>query len=187
MSRQSLRHTSARVLLVFFLAAVACIGLAASPMQDANADPRRHRPPPAARAVVEAVNALVPSDIGLDAAAITTCGLDRLPGSLAEILPLLPRAHRSLIEDCAHGRLRVKHREEAFSPLDLLDEPAEIDSEAVQRSAAEPVRDFFAGRPVDVATGAGLSEGAYPIAFDWVVALDPRTHTIFSFVLNCRD
>jgi hypothetical protein len=38
-----------------------------------------------------------------------------------------------------------------------------------------------------VATGAGLTEEPYPLGFDWAVVLDPGSHTLFSFVLNCRD
>lgn len=62
-----------------------------------------------------------------------------------------------------------------------------IDGSTVHREDVATIRKFFTGRAVDVATGVGLSDGPYPIDFDWAVVLDTRSGTLFSFVLNCRD
>jgi hypothetical protein len=180
------------VLAAFATAEAACVVLAASPTRAANDGGRVRRPPAAARAavkVVEIVNALVPSDVGIDVAASVPTAVERLPASLSDLLPLLPPEHRQLIEECARGRLRVKRGVMAFDPLELLDELADAEADGGRDTArdAAPIREFFSHRPVDVATGTGLSDGPYPITFDWAVALDPRTHTLFSFVLNCRD
>ncbi len=143
----------------------------------ADTDP----PVPATRAVVEAVNVLVPSDVAIPAAASAACALERLPGSIDTLLPLVPAEHRALVEECVHGRLRFERQRVAFDPLEMLDDPV------VAEVSVAAVRHFFSGRPVDVACGAGLSEGPYPISFDWALVLDPRSRTVFSFVLNCRD
>lgn len=132
-------------------------------------------------ALSKAVNQLATTDIPIAAAASMPCALGQLPRSLAKLLPLLPSDHRDLIEECAHGRIRISR---AVSTFDLL---AAIEDPANRPAAAARVRSFFDGRLVDVATGAGLSDEPYPISFDWVVVLDPDSKTLFSFVLNCRD
>lgn len=179
----------ALVLAACVAAGVACVAVAASPTRAAKAGSRARRSPAAARAVVEGVNALVPSDVGINAAASVPTTLERMPASRADLLPLLPQEHRQLIEECVRGRLRMKRGVMAFDPLELLDEPADETADGGRDTAGEAtlIREFFSNRRVDVATGTGLSEGPYPISFDWAVALDPHTHTIFSFVLNCRD
>lgn len=144
---------------------------------------RGRAPRAAARAVVDAVNAIVQADIPVDAAESTTCTLDRLPAALAELQPLVPGRHRRLIEECVHGRIHVRRRLEAFELLAMIDGPEGI---ATGPDAAT-VREFFAGRTVDVAIGRGESDGPYPLSFDWAVVLDQRSRTLFSFVLNCRD
>lgn len=158
-----------------------CVAFAMSSRRESEAGPRPTQPSAAALAMVEAMNAIVPSDIQIVVAASSPCELEKLPMSIADLLPLLPPEHRPLIEECARGGMHVQRRLVAFDPLDLLDEPSGGD----ERSAT--IRDFFSGRPVDVATGTGSSEGPYPISFDWAVVLDPRSQTLFSFVLNCRD
>ena len=139
------------------------------------------RSPAGARDVVEAMAALAACDAAIDVAGSTACGLERLPATRAEILPLLPGEHRRLLEECARGRLRLKRRQVDFDLIRLIDEAAD------RPECVATVRAFFAARPVDVAIGVGLSDGPYPIAFDWAVVLDPRSGTLFSFVLNCRD
>jgi len=141
---------------------------------------------PAAAAVaesdlVDAVNALAQADIGIAAAAHTACVLDRLPATRAALLPQLPADHRRLIGECARGRMRISRRMRDFDLLGLIDDPAE------HPAAAAAVRAFFATRTVDVIRGSGLSDGPYPIRFDWVLVLDPGSRTLMSFVLNCRD
>ena len=131
--------------------------------------------------LVDAVNALAQADIGIAAAAYTACVLDRLPATRSALLPQLPADHRRLIGECARGRMRVTRRTRDFDLLGLIEEPAE------RPAAAAVVRAFFALRSVDVATGVGLSDGPYPIRFDWVVVLDPRSRMLVSFVVNCRD
>jgi hypothetical protein len=183
------RHMPRQLFFAIALFGGACVAFAASPTQDAKPGPRVRRPPAAARAVVEAVNSLGVSDVGIDMAACTSCPVERLPGALADLLPLLPREHRQLIEEGVRGRLRVKRGVAAFDPLELLDETAdtEVGEGSDTAGDAAAIRGFFSNRPVDVATGTALTDGPYPISFDWAVALDPRTHTLFSFVLNCRD
>lgn len=166
---------------VVSLAAIVLIALAVHAAPRSRADARESRLPVAARAVVAAVEALAPTDINIDAAASKRCNLDRLPRSFADLLPLLPGEHRSLIEECRRGRMRLERRVAAFDPLAMLDEPAPAGSEAAT------IQEFFVGRPVDVASGTGLSDGPYPIGFDWAVVLDPRSQTLFSFVINCHD
>lgn len=143
--------------------------------------PQRRGSREAARSVVEAMNAIVESDVAIPAAESTACPLDRLPGSRAALLPLVPGGHRRLIEECATGRLRVRRRLRDFDPLALIDEPAD------RPAAVAALRRFFAGRAVDVVTGSGLTDGPYPIAFDWAILLDASSGTLFSFILNCRD
>lgn len=141
-----------------------------------------HRPPSVAEIdVVDAVNALVQADICIAAAARTGCALDRLPTSRAALLRLVPGDHRQLFEECVRGRMRITRQARDFDLLGLIDDPTE------RPAAAAAVRAFFAQRAVDVAMGTGLSDGPYPISFDWVVVLDPHSRTLVSFVLNCRD
>ncbi|MFM9059049.1 MAG: hypothetical protein ACKOSQ_07995 [Planctomycetaceae bacterium] len=163
------------------LSGLLCCALVSAPFRATADDPRDREPRTTVRAVVEAVNALVESDIPIAAAESTACALGRLPGSRAELIPLVPGRHRQLLEECARGRTRV-HRHVA--DFDLV---GMIEGGTRRRSATATISRFFAGRAVDVATGTGLSDGPYPIDFDWAVVLDPRSGTLFSFVLNCRD
>ena len=133
------------------------------------------------RDVVDAMNSLASGDIPIDAAGSTACSLDRLPASRAALLPLMSAEHRRLIEGCARGRMRMQRGTEGLDVVALIEEAAD------HPECAATVRSFFAGRRVDVAVGSGLSDGPYPIVFDWAVVLDPRSGTLFSFVLNCRD
>lgn len=165
----------------FIVAALAIGGLVGFTSSAGRAGDRGRKPTVGAGDVVEAVNALTPSDVAIDPAASTACALDRLPGSRAAILPLVPAGHRQLIDECARGRLRLKRRQADLDLTGLIDEAAD------RPECVATVRAFFAGRPVDVAIGSGLSDGPYPIAFDWAVVLDPGSGTLFSFVLNCRD
>jgi len=170
--------------VVSCLTVVVCAGLAGAPARPVRAErvaAGRHSPAAAVPDVVEAVNSLVQADIGVLAAARTGCTLDRLPASRAALLPLVPGDHRRLLEECARGRMRIARRARDFDLLRLIDDPAD------RPAAAAAVRAYFSQRAVDVAEGTGLSDGPYPIGFDWVVVLDPRSQTIISFVLNCRD
>jgi hypothetical protein len=141
----------------------------------------RPKPPPDGSAVVQAMNALAPADIAIDPALRTSCPLERLPAAKAALLALVPGSHRGLLEEGVRGRIRVQR---GVRDLDL---PGLVDDPAGTPEDAAAVQEFFAGRPVDVATGAGLTEEPYPLSFDWAVVLDPGSHTLFSFVLNCRD
>jgi len=144
-------------------------------------EPRARDLPGSPRALVAAVNAIADADIPLDAAQCAECPLDRLPGSRAALLPLLPTDHRKLLEECARGRMRVQRDLSGFDLVALIEHPA-------RRPAAEAtIRAFFDNRGVDVACGTACSAEPYPISFDWAVVLDRRSHTLFSFVLNCRD
>lgn len=134
-----------------------------------------------ARGVVDAVNAVVQSDIPIPAAAWASCSLPRLPTKLADILPSVPAEHRALIQESARGRLRMRRNLETFAVSGLIDE------ESLDGSDSASLAGLFLGRRVDVATGAGLSDGPYPLGFDWAVVLAPESQTLFSFVLNCRD
>lgn len=165
------RHLGILVVGVLLVAAV----------QPSRAATGRRPSPGADLDVVAAVNALVQADIGIAAAVRTNCALDRLPGSRAALLPLVPSDHRRLIEECARGRTRIRRAARDFDLLGLIDDPA------ARPAATAAVRAFFSTRVVDVATGTGLSAGPYPIRFDWVVVLDPRSRTLVSFVINCRD
>lgn len=163
------------------LAAAFCAVL----VEPARAARARSRPCPshlAARDLVTAVNAIADSDIPLKAAESTACALERLPGSLGALMPLVPVEHRRLLEECAKGRMRVQRRVDGFDLIGLID-----GDEAGRRPEAATIRQFFAGRPVDVALGTGASDGPYPLGFDWVVVLDAGSETLFSFVVNCRD
>ena len=133
------------------------------------------------RGLTKAVNQIASADIPLAAAQSMPCTLEKLPGSLAKILPLLPPDHRALIHECAHGRLRLKR---AVSTFDLV---AAIEDPADKPAAVAAIRSFFDERAVDVVMGEGLSDEPYPISFDWAVVLDPSSGTLFSFVLNCHD
>lgn len=160
---------------------LAGVGIVVAAAAVGRAADRSRKQPVEPRHVVEAVNALAGADIAIVAAGNTSCGLAGLPGSRAEILPLIPVEHRRLIEECARGRLRLRRRQADF------DLPGMIDAAADLPECVATLRAFFAGRAVDVATGIGLSDGPYPIRFDWAVVLDQRSGTLFSFVLNCRD
>lgn len=135
----------------------------------------------AAQGLISAVNAVAPADVGISPADVAPCLLDELPSARAKLLPLLPPEHRRLIADCARGRTRVRRSVRAFDLLALLDDPVPTTADAA------PIREFFEDRAVDVATGSAISDGPYPISFDWAVVLDAETHTLYSFVLNCRD
>ena len=97
------------------------------------------------------------------------------------MLSLVPGEHQRLLADCARGRIRIVRGVENFDLVGMIDDPAE------RPAAVAAVRSFFAERPVDVATGVGVSDGPYPIRFDWVVVLDARSRTMVSVVINCRD
>lgn len=163
------------------LCSLACAVLALAPARAERVVAGRSPAPVAEADLVAAVNALVQADIGIAAAAHTVCALDRLPASRAALLPLVPGDHRQLITESARGRMRIRRCARDFDLIGLIDDPAE------RRGSAAAVREFFAQRVVDVATGTGLTDGPYPISFDWVVVLDPRSGTLLSFVLNCRD
>ena len=182
----------------FLACAVAAIAYGAAamnptPAPDPAFNPVPRKPDPAsasARAVVEAMNALVPSDIGIMPAAAVPCDVERLPGTFAQLVTLVPPEHRQLLEECAGGRMRVRRRLATFEPLALLDEPPGEplpDGANAAGDRVATIRAFFSGRPVDVARGSGLSDGPYEVSFDWAVVLDPRSQTLFSFVVNCRD
>ena len=163
------------------LSAVLCFALMSVPFCVAAGGLRGRGPRVTVRAVVDAVNAVVESDISIDAAESTDCSLERLPGSRADLLPLVPGRHRALIEECARGRTRVRRQVDDFDLIAMIGEATE------RREDVATIRAFFAGRDVDVATGTGFSDGPYPIDFDWAIVLDPQSGTLFSFVLNCRD
>lgn len=167
--------------LVPGLSGLLCCVLVSTPFRATAEGPGGHEPRATVRAVVDAVNALVESDIPIAAAESTACVLGRLPGSRADLLPLVPGRHRQLLAECARGRTRVRRHVDDFDLVGMIEGAAE------RRVATAVIRRFFAGRAVDVATGTGLSDGPYPIDFDWAVVLDPRSGTLFSFVLNCRD
>lgn len=133
------------------------------------------------RKLTSAVNQLASTDIPSAAAESTPCALEKLPGSLAKLLPLLPHNHRSLIHECAHGRLRLERSVSAFDLVAAIEDPVD------KPAAVSTIRAFFDERTVDVVIGQGLSEEPYAISFDWAVVLDPRSGTLFSFVLNCHD
>ncbi len=135
----------------------------------------------AAQALAVAVNSVVSADIGIPPADFTSCQIDALPGSRAKLLPLLPREHRDLITDCARGRTRVQRNVRGFDLLAMLEDSVDTADEAAT------IRAFFDERTVDVAVGSAVSDGPYPIAFDWAVVLDSRANTVFSFIVNCRD
>ncbi len=160
---------------------LACVGVMIHSVQADPDHSPRPKPPADARAVVRAMNVLAPADIAIDPALNTACPLERLPASKASLLALVPGSHRGLLEEGVRGRIRVRR---GVRDLDL---PGMVDDPAGNPEDAAAVQEFFAGRPVDVAAGAGLTEGPYPLGFDWAVVLDPGTHTLFSFVLNCRD
>lgn len=173
-----------RFRFVSCLGVAVCLGLAgalARPVRAERVAAGRNSPAAAVPDVVGAVNSLVQADIGVAAALGTRCVLERLPGSRTELLPLVPGGHRRLIEDAARGRMRIARRTRSFDLLGAIDEPSE------QPAAAAAVRAYFTQRAVDVAIGTGLTDGPYPVSFDWVVVLDPGSQTLMSFVLNCRD
>lgn len=151
------------------------------PLVSAAASPRGSAAAWTARAVVETVNAVVESDITIPAADSVACRLERLPARLPDLLPHLPEQHRLLIEECTMGRIRTRRGLKRFGLDDLIEEGT-IDS-----AGRAAIAGVFAERTVDVAIGMGLSDGPYPLSFDWAVVLDPESHTLFSFVLNCRD
>lgn len=163
----------AAILLVLMAGIPSLVSLAASPRGGTAAW--------TARAVVETVNTVVESDITIPAAASVACRLERLPTGLPDLLPHLPEQHRLLIEECTVGRMRTRRGLTRFGLDDLVEE-ATVDS-----AGRDSIAGLFVKRPVDVATGMGLSDGPYPLSFDWAVVLDPESHTLFSFVLNCRD
>jgi hypothetical protein len=155
---------------------IGAVGLPLSPT--AAGDPGASITP---RSLTFAVNQVAAIDIPLTAAESVPCTLERLPGSRAKLLPLLPPDHRELIAECARGRTRVRH---AVHGLDLL---ALIEDADAESSAAATIRAFLDERTVDVAMGSAVSAGPYPIAFDWAIVLDAQSHTVFSFIINCRD
>lgn len=164
------------------LYAALCVPLAAS--ADTLTKPAEHSPDAdlaAARAIVAAVNAVVAADVGIPPAGFASCPLDGLPAARAKLLPLLPPEHRRLIAECARGRTRMQRDLRGLDLLALLDDPVEASSEAAA------IRAFFDERTVDVALGSAVSEGPYPISFDWAVVLDADTHTLYSFIVNCTD
>lgn len=131
--------------------------------------------------LVAAVNAAIPADIPVPTAAGIDCGASRLPGSRNELIGMLPEPHRRLIDECARGRAAVKRRIEGFDLLSLIEESPD------ETSNTTTIREFFDARAVDVAVGRALSDGPYPITFDWAVVLDRDSHTLYSFILNCSD
>ncbi len=164
------------------LTIVSCMILAAAattPLRPSAA--AESAPSVAPRELVKAVNQLASTDIPLAPAQGMPCTLDKLPGSLTKILPLLPPDHRTLIHDCAHGRLRLERAVEAFDLVAMIEDPAD------RPAAVAKIRAFFDGRAVDVVVGRGLSDEPYPLSFDWAVVLDSRSGRLFSFVLNCHD
>ena len=131
--------------------------------------------------IVAAVTAVVAADIMVPTAARIDCEEPRLPGSREDLIAMLPREHRGLIGECARGRTAVKRRLTGFNLLGLVEESPDETADTAM------IRDFFDARSVDVAVGKAVSDGPYPIGFDWAVVLDHDTHTLYSFILNCRD
>lgn len=158
-----------------------CIAIAAAGLPSSPAVAGDPGAAVGSRRLTNAVNRVASTDIPLTAAESRPCKLGKLPGSRAKLLPLLPPEHRGLIAECARGRTRVRH---AVHSLDLLALIEDADAEA---GDAATIQAFFDERVVDVATGSAVSDGPYPIAFDWAVVLDAQAHTLFSFIINCRD
>lgn len=138
-----------------------------------------------ADSLVAAVNAVVPTDIQIPTAARVTCAERQLPRSRNALVSLLAEQHGKLIAECGRGRAVVKRGVHGFDLLTLLLTPLEEPPDETDDSAT--IRGFFDAGAVDVAVGKGLSDGAYPIGFDWVLVLDQRSHVLYSFILNCRD
>lgn len=147
----------------------------------AGARPRGPDPSSADRAIVDAVNAAVWVDVPIAAAASGRCPLERLPAALGALLPHVPAEHRAIVGECVRERLRVRRGLGGFDLGDVIDE------ESVEPDGRATLTGLFVDRTVDVAIGTALSDEPYPISFDWAVVLDPESHTLFSFVLNCRD
>lgn len=169
------------------LPAIACLVYASTcvgggpPARAAESDCPYLRMHAAVGGLVAAVNAVVEPDIPIAAAMSVACPEPRLPASRPALLDLLPEEHARLIADCARGRVIVKRGVTGFDLLGLLDDPAEPSAQA------SAIRSFFHDRAVDVAVGRASSDGPYPISFDWAVVLDPRSATLYSFILNCGD
>lgn len=135
----------------------------------------------AADSLVAAVNAVVPTDIQIPTAARVACAERRLPGSRDALVSLLAEQHGQLIAECGRGRAVVTRGVHGFDLLTLLEEPPdETDDSAT-------IRGCFDAGAVDIAVGKGLSDGPYPIGFDWVLVLDHESHVLYSFILNCSD
>jgi len=182
MRRPTVRPASRPVVLVLCKLAAWSIALTASPDLNGSRLVAGERDSSVApRLLTRAVADLVAADIPLAAALSTPCALEKLPGSLAKLLPLIPSDHRVLIQECARGRVRLKRGVSAFDLVATIEDPVD------RPPAVATVRAFFDERAVDIAVGRGLSDDPYPISFDWTVVLDPRSKTLFSFVLNCQD
>jgi len=131
--------------------------------------------------LVAAVKAVVPTDILVPTAFRVDCAEHRLPSSRPALAALLAEQHGRLIGECGRGRTAVKRGLQGFDLLSLLNEPPE------ETDDTATIRAFFDTRPVDVALGKAVSEGAYTISFDWAIVLDHESHAVYSFILNCSD
>ena len=147
----------------------------------AGAGPRGPNAHSAAQSIVDAVNAVVWTDVPIAAAASVRCPLERLPAALGDLLPHVPVEHRALVGECVRGRLRVRRGLRGFDLGDV------IDAGSVEPAESSTLADLFTDRLVDVAIGTALSDEPYPISFDWAVVLDTDSHMLFSFVLNSSD
>lgn len=168
----------------FFLQRVALVCGAlhfGSPGQAFGRDHAIPDPGSESRALVKAVEAVTSCDIPIATARSASCTADRLPGSLATLLPLVPAEHRQLIGECARGRVRIRRRLSGFDLVGLIEDPAD------RPTASDRIQAFFDSRAVDVAGGFACSDEPYPISFDWVIVLDQQARTIYSFIINCHD
>lgn len=140
--------------------------------------------------VVQSINAWAVSDVPIQPAWSTWTSLRTLPSSIQRLAALVDEAHAKLITELTVGQVAVEKSVEGFDPTRFCFYTVygqERDRHAESIKTIEFVRNYFADRIVDVASGKGRYSGPYPFEFDWFVVLEAQTGVVYSFIFNLQD
>jgi hypothetical protein len=147
-------------------------------------------PRPDPKTLVDRLNSWAIADIAIDPAQSRPCRSSALPKKVKKLAALLHKSHRDLITELASEENAPAQEVSDFDPTSdcvytSYGEERDTHPESIATMAF--ARAYFAGRTVQVAGGEGGDGGAYPFTFDWLVALDPQSRVVFSFIWNLQD
>jgi hypothetical protein len=145
---------------------------------------------PDPKSLVDRLNSWAIADIAIDPAQFRPCRSRVLPTKVKKLAALLHKAHGTLIAENASEEEVPAQEVSDFDPTRdcaYTHYGEERDTHPESTATMAFARAYFAGRTIQLAKGEGGDGGAYPFTFDWLVALDPHTRVVFSFIWNLQD